>query len=488
MLDQRTLEYNPNPTGTLFHSDSSYCKLAMGPVGCGKTHMCIEDLFLKSYLQEPNLSGDRCTRWIVIRNTYAELETTTVDAYESIFKPEIFGRVSRSTPMTHSICLPLDDGTTIKTEFIFLSLDRPEDIKKLGSFRTTGIFVNELREIHKKVFTTCFERIGRYPETNEKIGEPGPTWAGVIADTNPPSIDHWLYKIFEEEKPKGFKIYKYPPGLIKDKDGKWAANPNAENLEYLRHLPPHNNYYLNAMPGKDDADIKVQLCGEYGFTRDGKPVHPQYNDIFHYADRVLEPNPLIELCLGWDFGLTPACAMMQLSVHGKLEIVDELWSEDLSLREFAENVVIPHLDRYYPWWRKNYASVHDPADSKGNEGNTNQQILQELGITSYPAASNNNPVARRDGLDYFLGRMTGGEPAFGLSSKCPRIRKGLQSEFKYAKVKANGDDRYFEKPVKNMHSHICEAAEYGAMKYARINKEVPSNYEVETYDGNFMGA
>lgn len=488
MSEQRIIDYTPNQTATRFHLDMSYCKLAMGPVGCGKTHMCIEDILLKSRMQEPSPDGKRRSRWMIVRNTYAELETTTIDAYEAIFDPAIFGKVKRSIPMRHNILVPAGDGTMIDLEVIFLSLDRAEDVKKLGSFRLTGVFINELREIHKKVFTTCFERIGRYPQVDEKTGEAGPSWAGVIADTNPPDTEHWIYKIFEDEKPKGFQIYKYPPGLLKDSEGKWVANKDAENLDHLPNLEPHFNYYLNAVPGKHESEIRVQLCGEYGVLRDGKPVHPAYNDNLHYANKVLIANPALELCLGWDFGLTPACAISQLSSHGKLEIIDELWSEDLCLREFAEHTVIPHLDRYYPFWRRSYVSVHDPADSKGNEGNTNQQILAELGISSFPAASNNNPVARRDGLDYFLGRITGGEPAFSLSSKCPRIRKGLQSEFKYAKVKASGDDRYFDKPVKNMYSHICEALEYGAMKYARTAKEpVTKAPEQEMFFSNFMG-
>jgi hypothetical protein len=486
--EQKVIEYNPGPTAIRFHHDQNYCRLLMGPVGCGKTHTMIADMLFKANNQQPSDDGLRKTRWIIVRNTYAELETTTLEAYETIVAPDLFGRVKRSKPMRHDIEVKLEDGTTLATEIIFLSLDRPEDVKKLGSLRITGALINEMREIHKKVFTTCLERIGRYPPTDPEHGEPGPSWAGVTADTNPPDREHWIYKIFEEDKPKGFTIYKYPPGLSRDLNGKWLANPHAENLKHLKELPPYNNYYLNAIPGKDDNEIRVQLCGEYGYIRDGKPVHPQYNDKLHYADRELEANQKLELCLGWDFGLTPACAICQLSVHGKLEVIDELWSEDLSLREFAEHTVVPHLDRYYSFWRNNYVSVHDPADAKGNEGHTNHQILKEMRIISYPAASNNSPTPRRDALDYFLGRLTGGEPAFSLSSKCPRLRKGLQSEFKYAKIKVNGDDRYFDKPFKNMYSHICEALEYAAMKYARIVKEPVAKVEVfEEFNSNFMG-
>lgn len=482
MIEQRTIDYNPNPTAIKIHNDDSFVRVAIGPVGCGKTHTFIAEILYRAYRQKPGADGVKRTRWLLVRNTYPDLKATTIDAWRSVFKPEIFGDVKKDIPMTHTIRIAHEDGD-IHIEAIFMSLDRDEDVKKLGSLRVTGVFINELREIHKKVFTTCLERVGRYPERNDAIGEYGPTWWGVFADSNPPDTEHWLYKILEEEQPKGYKLFRYPPGLIKV-EGDWQTNPEAENLDHLPH-----DYYVNMAYGKPIDEIKVQILGEYGFLRDGKPVHPSYNDNFHYSGVVLEPNPELEICLGWDFGLTPACAITQLSNHGKFEVIDELWSEDLSLREFAEHVVVPHLDRNYPFWRKNYISVHDPADSKGNEGHTNQQILSELGIDSYPAASNNNMTARRDGLDYFLVRMAGGQPAFSVSSKCKRIRKGLQSEFKYAKIKATGDDRYFDKPVKNMYSHICEALEYAAMQYARTVKEDANktDYSPQFHHGNFMG-
>jgi len=104
---------------------------------------------------------------------------------------------------------------------------------------------------------------------------------------------------------------------------------------------------------------------------------------------------------------------------------------------------------------------------------TCQKILLDLGIESLPAAPNNAPTARRNGLKYHLRHLVNGEPGFLLSSACPQIREGLMGHFQYASVRSNDgmESRYHETPLKNMHSHICEALEYISMYYAISEKE-----------------
>jgi hypothetical protein len=41
------------------------------------------------------------------------------------------------------------------------------------------------------------QRVGRYPSL--RVG--GPSWTGIIMDTNPPDDDSWWYKLAEEDKP-----------------------------------------------------------------------------------------------------------------------------------------------------------------------------------------------------------------------------------------------------------------------------------------------
>lgn len=472
------INYQATKTAETFHCDDSFVRLLMGPVGCGKSVANCVEVFRRAWEQEPGDDGVRRSRWGIIRNTYPELKSTTIKTWQEWFPENVFGNIKWDSPITHRIHLQDFD-----LEVIFLALDSEQDIKKLMSFEFTGIYINELQYVHPKIFEKCQERVGRYPA--KKSGAPL-TWRGVIADTNPPSTRHWIYDMFEKNKPANFNIYKFVPAMKKSdaipanerysisRDGSVYVNNDA--ADYLPNLNDQQ-YYFNQVPGKNDEEIKVSVLGEYGIFITGKPVHPEYRDRLHYVDKELIANPQIEIGLGWDFGLTPACAIVQFTPKGQLIVLAELYSEYKGLQGFTEDIVIPFLNRYYPFWKDNYISRHDPAGQTGSQTDekTCQDILHKLNISSYPAASSNSPTARRNGLKYHLRRLVDGEPGFLLSNRCPQLREGLMGHFQYGRIQANEgiETRYHEKPLKNMHSHICEALEYIGMYYAREeNKEV----------------
>lgn len=487
------ITYNATKTASEFHHDDSAVRLMIGPVGCGKSVADCIEVFRRASEQARGIDGIRRSKWAIIRNTYPELKATTIATWQTWFPEDLYGDIKWSSPITHHLILE-----DIDLQVLFVALDSPQDVKKLMSFELTGIYINEMQFVPKIIFDICQQRVDRYPPAI--YGAPI-SWTGVIGDTNPPDTDHWIYKLFEENKPANFKCFRFEPALLKSNeiptDGTeheislngtiYINNPNAD----YRFVQKNRNYWLKLVPGYTDEQIKVYLLGEYGTVIDGKPVHPEYNDGLHYANKELAANPQIELGLGWDFGLTPACSIEQLMPNGQLYVLDELFSDDMALRDFAEYVVIPHLDKHYPFWRNNYASRHDPAGETGmqTDGKNCQQILKEVGIKSIAAADNNAPTPRRDGLKYFLRRLVGGEPGYLLSSRCKRLRKALMGGYQYARVKVAGDDRYHDKPLKNMYSHIAEAHEYITMKYARVDKKPKQDESKKAYSinrGSFM--
>ena len=469
------LDYHATDTACEFHNDDMFVRLLFGAVGCGKSVACCVEPLIRGIQQAPGNDGIRRTRGAVIRNTYPELKSTTIKTWLSWYPEAKFGKIKWDSPITQLIKF-----NDVEIEVFFIPLDSIDDIKKLMSLELTWAYINEIQYIPKKIFKICQQRVNRYPP--KKDGAPI-TWTGVFADTNPPDTDHWIYNLFEKNCPKNHKMYRYQSPLIKHEeppsDGRshaismnGTAYSTDTSVDYI-DIQNDPNYWLNLVPGSTDEEIKVNLMGQYGVVVDGKPVHPTYNDLLHFSGKELEANSLVELGLGWDFGLTPACAIVQLTPHGQLQALDELWTEDMDLRDFASNVVIPHLDQNYPFWRSNYISFNDPAGATPSQtdGKACEDILRELGIKSYPAASNNDPTPRRDGLRYFLSRLPGGKPGFLVSSKCPMIRKGLMGNFQYGRIKVGGAERYHEKPLKNIYSHICEALEYIVMQYSSEQKK-----------------
>lgn len=479
----KILTYQATDTAALFHADDSFVRILFGVVGCGKSVSGMEEILSRAMQQQEDDQGIRRTKWAVIRNTYPDLKSTTIATWLMWYPESTFGRIKWDAPIKHHLKFSLDDGTRVDCEVNFIAMDSPDDVRKLMSGEFTGIYINELQFINYRIFEKATERVNRYPS---KIYGVPITWTGVIADTNPPDNDHWIYKRIDTNPPANYKMFKYSsPLMIIDgenpsgvrievsKDGtRYCNNPNCD----YRWIQQDPDYWLNLVSARTDAEIKVNLMGQYGYVQDGKPVHSTFNDNLHYVNRKIIYNPAIRLGLGWDFGLTPACALMQLTARGQLLCIGEIYSEDMGLRDFVTNAVLPHLDQNFIGWRNNYISSHDPAGSQRTqtEANTCQQVLAELGILSAPAASTNNAAARRDGLKYFLGKMTDGLPGFQVSMDAPMIRKGLGGAFKYARMKVGGDERYHEEPLKNLYSHICEAAEYIAMYYAPVSKKPAS--------------
>lgn len=489
------ITYKATKTARLFHKSRAPVRLLKGPVGCGKSVAAAIEEMLISSAQLKNIHGIRHTKWGVFRSTYPELKSTTIQTWLQWFPENVFGKIKWDSPITHNIKI-----NDMHMEVLFMPVADFKDIKKLRSLELTGAYINELQYMPKLVFDRVRERLNRFPPPLEgaKI-----TWTGLIADTNPTDTDHWIYKLFEENKPDDFDIFSYEPALIKlDKEPEAGINfkRSMEGTIYInnpeadyRFVVPDHDYWLKLVSGNTDDYIRVNLLGEYGFVKSGKPVHPEYNDLVHFTDKILKADPNLEIGLGWDFGLSPACAIVQLNSRGQFQVIDEVWTDDMNLRDFASNVVIPHLDRNYPFWRKNYVSRNDPAGTSASQtdGKSCEMILRELGLNSFQAANDNSPTPRRDSIKYFLGKMVDGQPAFILSSKCKRLRKGLGGGFHYAQIKASSGNEliFHDKPLKNMYSHICEALEYITMHYCVDLKKPPKSDKKpnKILHGNSMG-
>lgn len=470
--------FKSNDTSQLFlQDDVNDVILFFGCIGSGKSSACMIKIFLLAHKIPPGYDGIRRSRWAIIRRTRPQLESTTIKTWLDWFPESVFGKVKQKSPFVHKIIMG-----KVEIEVLFLAVETSADVQKVKSLEVTGIFINEVQFFCDfQLILAIRDRTNRFPTS---VHGGGFKRNLLLMDCNPPSTSHWIYRVFEKEKPDNWKIYKMPPALIKNNKGCWITNPNADFI--TQHPDPE--YWLKLVPGSTEEHIKVSFCGEYGVLEDGRAVHTEYNDLLHYSSSPICANENVEIGLGWDFGNTPACIVVQLMPDGQLVVLDEFWTEYMSVREFSSNIVLPFLDRLYPFWRKNYISVHDPSgDSMTPDGGACQLILREMGIISIGAQSNAAQF-RRDGLKYFLTKMSSGNPSFRLSEKCFLLREGLMGKFKYQLIRSTafrGDPDYQEKPLKNIWSHSCEALEYICTHYAsnkkteniaRSTKEIASDF------------
>lgn len=448
----------PGPVSSLFHKSEAFVRGIKGPVGSGKSSTCVMEIIRHTLKQKP-YNGVRRARWAVIRNTYPELKSTTIKTWEH-WLPSHLAPIKWDAPITSRMKVKdCGDGNALDLEVIFLALDKPQETGKLRSLELTGAWINEASEVPKEVFDMVTQRVGRYPAKSQG----GPVHPCVILDTNPPDDDHWYYKYAEENTPENWEFFDQPGGLVRtlNTDGTATYNPNPD-AENVFNLPQGYNYYLNMIGGKTDDWIKIFVLGDYGTTADGKPVYPEYNDKIHVLEKDVEPIDGVPIYLGWDFGLTPACIIAQLTPKGQLVILEELVSEDMGIRQFATDIVKPVLINKYN--RCKIDSTGDPAGmnrSQIDERNCFQELL-EAGIATEPAGTNDF-IARRESVAFFLNKLAQGEPGFLLNPSCKTLRKGFIGGYRYERLRVSGE-RYKDRPVKDRFSHPHDALQYLCLK------------------------
>jgi hypothetical protein len=458
--------YNTTRTGARFHADNSFFRLNNGAVRTGKSVRCQMDIIKRMAEQGKARDGYRYSKWLIGRKSYPQLKSTTIATWKH-WVPEQFGRIKYDSPITQEI-----NYRDIRAQILFMPFESEKDVDKLKSLELTGAYFNEAQYLPQSIITTALERCNSYPpkDMGAEI-----TFSGVWADTNPPPTSHWIPKL-EKNLPENYKYFHDFPAVIpvkeipkdtqyaRSRDGTiYINNPEADYIQYL----PTSLYYLNQIPGLADEEVKVTCMGQYGFTRVGRPVYPDYNDVIHYRDVRYRYNVTETLYMGWDFGLTPAVVLYQWQANKHLACIGEITSEDYGVEKFAERYVLPYLNEHCPGWGRSFVSIGDPSGIKGNEQtaqpgskNSSFDALTRLGIMTRPARS--NALERRIGaVAWFLRQMHNGRGLLQLGNNSHVLRDGFLGDYQYEKMVVGGlEESIRPMPLKNFSSHIHDGNQY----------------------------
>ena len=450
-------QYVADPVLAEFQRDNSFVRMVMGPIGSGKSACCAVEVLKRASQQRPNREGVRRSKWAIIRQTYPMLKSTTIPTWEQWSRG---ARIIYDTPIRSSVQTLLPDGTTMDLTVYFLAMQHSADVERVMSLELTGAWLNEVREIPKTIIDGVLGRVGRFPSKDEG----GFNWSGVIADTNPPPAEHWFHRLAEEEKPVGWRFFRQPGALLKVVHGRQVSyidNPAAENVT---HQELAYEYWRRQLAGKDPDWIQVYVLGEYGSVFTGMPVYGDWwSQSFHVAAKPLEPYRGLPLYFGWDFGLTPAVFVFQLTARGQLRALREFCCPDGGLQQFCQNVVLPAITRDFPGMQRR--SWADPAGSQRSQADevTCIATLNRLGFNCQPAPTNDFTV-RRDAVIGALGRVIDGEPGLLVDPSMTTFIRGMAGGYQFARVRIEeGEEMFRYVPNKNRFSHICEAGQYGML-------------------------
>lgn len=448
------IDYDAPPTVGRFMSSQAFTRFIIGPVGSGKTTGCIFELLRRAVEQVPGPDGLRRTRFAILRQTLAQLKMTVLKDILTWLRPISDYRVSES-------CVYISFGD-VRSEWFLLPMEDPDDQKRLLSSQLTGAWLSECIEMDVNLVPAIAGRCGRYPAANEG----GCTWFGIIGDTNAPTEGSEWHRLFEDDRPPDWDVFKQPSGL----------SPEAENLEWLLQTPDtlklpiddqtrrrQGRTYYERLARQHNGDwVRRYVHAEYGEDPSGTAVfRGSFKRSFHVVDH-LEPVLGYPLIIGQDFGRSPCSIICQQDHLGRLLILDEVVAEDIGLEPHVLQSLKPKLfsERYAGY---SFAAVGDPAGVAKNNHyeETSFDLLRRLGIPAFPAPTNNIDP-RIQAVETLLLQQRDGGPALVIDGeRCPTVVRALNGAYRYGKTKLGQT-----KPVPDKThpwSDISDALQYAAL-------------------------
>ena len=471
------INYTAEKTIAEFHADNSFVRGIRGPVGSGKSVGCCFEILQRAWLQKVH-NGERRSRWAVIRQTYGELKTTTIQTWLDWFgdcTKIVYGHPIKAIFTPPSISgknLKETDGkkynsfAKVIVEIYFIAMDRPQSARKLKSLELTGAWINEVCEVPEEVLKMLTGRVGRYP--SKRNG--GFNWSGIIMDTNSCDVDNWYYKLAEEKKPDDYKFFNQPPALLENADGKYIENPEAENIE--NHTLGFK-YYFNMLAGKPKKWVDVFICNKYGSHNEGNYVYNGYSQDINngnHTDREFNPR-LKHIIWAHDFNFTPLSSIIIQNEKDNIYCVDEIVLKSATSKDAA----FEFISRYEKY--KNEIVVEIYGDASGHAGEkhgimsdyiTLEKLLSQAGFSVRMKAPRSNPAIKSGQMSVQAKIIDalGNRSLFVNPTKCKTLDLGL------AKLELKDGSTFLEKDTE--YQHITTALRY----YCAV--EYPVQYEKMT--------
>ena len=445
------INYTPPPTCMRFMQSAAFGRVIAGPVGSGKTTACMFEFFRRACEQKPAPDGYRYTRFAVVRQTLQQLKDTVLKDILAWLRPITEFKVSTST-------IYIEAGD-VRSEWLLIPLDDPEDQRRLLSMQLTGAWMSEMIEMDPGLISPLAGRCGRYPSAQQG----GATWFGIIADTNMPAEGSEWHSFMEYETPPDFQIFIQPGGM----------SAQAENLQWLMQTPetlklPEDDperlaqgrsYYERFIRSNTPDWCKRYVHAQYGDDPSGSAVFGEsFKNSFHVVNEItpVQGHPLV---IGQDFGRDPCSVICQPDHKGRLLVLEEVMAEDIGLEQHVIRSLRPRLfhERYLG---KRIAMVGDPAGRAKDAifEETSFDCLKRLGFSAFAAPTNDIDPRIRAVEALLLGQRDGGPALVFDRSRCPTLVRAMGGGYRYSKTSTG-----VRKPTpdkKGPYSHPVDALQY----------------------------
>lgn len=457
------VNYSASPTCARFMKSAAFGRLVAGPVGSGKTTSCIMELFRRSLEQEKAPDGYRYTRFAVVRQTLKQLKDTVLKDIMKELEGLCTYRVTDN--------LILVEFGDIRSEWLLIPLEDPEDQRRLLSMQLTGAWMSECIEMQVKLVAALSGRCGRYPSGNKGYC----TWRGVIADTNMPSEGSDWHKFMTDPNNTEWEIFLQPGGLEEHAENLMWLNQTAESVKLPLDSPERaaiGRVYYERLARTSNVDwVKRYVHAQFGDDPSGSAVYrDSFKSSFHVVEG-LQPHKFAPLIIGQDFGRDPCSVITQMDPRGRFCILEEVIAEDIGLEAHIEKNLRPILmgSRYFgiP-----VIVIGDPAGNAKSSiyEETTFDVMRRMGFKCMPAPTNDlDPRLRA--IESWLLKQSDGKGAMLLDKdRCPVTIRGLAGGYRYARTRTG-----VKKPLpdKNEYSHPLDALQYAALvTHGQMNEVV----------------
>ena len=189
--------------------------------------------------------------------------------------------------------------------------------------------LNEAIEISPDLVSAITGRVGRYPSK----ADGGPTWFGVIGDTNTPVIGPTGGSC---SRRTGRRLGAVPPAVGLLTGGGERGEPAAELLRATGANP--NKAWVRAL----------RQVASTARTRPARRCSARASSARSTSLTIVEPVVGQVILIGQDFGRSPASLICQPDHRGRLLVLEEVWQEDVGLETHVSTNLKPALytDRY----------------------------------------------------------------------------------------------------------------------------------------------
>ena len=344
----------------------------------------------------------------------------------------------------------------VYSNWILLPLDTPDNLRRLLSLELTMAWVSEFREIQPQIVKDVFSRCGRYPS---KING-GPSFYGVVAETNAFDEDSEWFDELETELPRNWAYFIQPPGATEQDDGTIVpTGENHENLpsEYYQDLADSNG-------GPQSNWSRQYIFNEIAPSISGEAVfNANFDHDFHVSYEPLEVIAQLPLCIGLDTDRNPAAIVTQLDPIGRLNVLAEAYTSNMGMELFVEMYIRPLLAQERFIGCPVYFVIDPSAVSKGSVGEESVLMaLKRMGMVAVTAQTN-LIAPRLRAVDAWLQKQVKGESAVTFDYEhAPTLVLAMGSRYRFRKKKKDG--QLDLKPDKNHpFSDLADGLQYACL-------------------------